>query len=224
MEYFQTIFQNRRKAGEHLAKKLLPYTFEKPVILTLPREGVPVAAKVAEKLEAPLDVIVSRTLFAPENRVAFGAIASGDVVVLDRSVQSSLNLSDADVTKIIDQERTEMVKDMVRYDSGSHVARHIAHHTVIIVDDGQASGLAVRAAIEAARILYNPHSIVFAAPVCSKDMVSMIKDVVDDIVCVNAPRKLFSIGNWYEDFRKVTDEEARGYINQLFNPKPLLSF
>jgi putative phosphoribosyl transferase len=224
MQYFQTIFRNRRNAGEHLAKKLLPYTFEKPVILTLPREGVPVAAKVAEKLDAPLDVIVSRTLYAPESKIAFGAIASGDVVVLDRSIQSSIALSDADVTKIIETEKAEMVKDMVKYDSGAHVARHIAHHTVILVDDGQASGLAVRAAAEAARILYNPHSIVFAAPVCSKDMIAMIKDVVDDIVCVNAPRKLFSIGNWYDDFQKVTDEEARGYINQLFHPKPLLSF
>jgi putative phosphoribosyl transferase len=224
MGYFQTIFQNHRKAGEHLAKKLLPYTFEKPVILTLPRESVPVAAKVAEMLEAPLDVIVARTLCAPDTEMAFGAIAAGDVVVLDRSVQASLKLSDADVAKIIEREGKNVVDDMMKYDSGSHVVRHIAHHTVIIVDDGKSSGLKIRAALEAAKILYNPHSIVFAAPVCSQDTIAMIRDLADDIVCINAPRHLFSIGNWYDEYRKVTDDEARGYINQLSSLKPLLSF
>lgn len=224
MEYFQTIFQNRSKAGEKLAKKLLPYTFEKPIILTLPREGVPVASKVAEQLKAPLDVIVSCNLRAPDSEIVFGAIAAGDVVVLDRSIQRSLDLSNDEVATIIDEEKKLLIQDMLKYDSGSHVVRHTAPHTVIIVDDGQASGIKVRAAIEAAKILYNPQSIVFAAPVCSRDTETMIKDLVDDIVYVNNPRHLLSIFNWYDEYTKVSDDEARSYLKQFFSPKPLLSF
>jgi putative phosphoribosyl transferase len=215
MEYHHVVFHNHDEAGKYLAKKLLPYKYEKPVILAMPREGIPVAAKVAQALEAPLDVIVARTLTAPdETHMPFGAIASGDVLVLDRSIQATLNISQKDTNAIIEQERKELARNMKYYNSGAHISHTESPHTLIIIDDGLAPGITVRAAIEAANILYNPKTVVFASPVCAHETVGMIKHMVSDIVCVNNPNHLYSISNWYDDYY-ISDEEASYYLKQL---------
>ncbi|MBX4197735.1 hypothetical protein KW782_00165 [Candidatus Parcubacteria bacterium] len=213
MSYYQTIFQNRTEAGSYLAEYLFSYKDKKPLILGIAPEGVPVASKAAEILESPLDVIVARTLFAPGNKhIVLGAIAAGDVVVVDRSIQISLGLSDNDMNKLIESERKEMAADMIHYGSGSHVARVSSPHTLVVVDDGLASSVTIRATIEAARILYNPQQLVFASPICAYDTLESIKSIVDDIVAVNTPKHVYSIGNWYYEYDRVSEKDVKEYL------------
>jgi putative phosphoribosyl transferase len=220
MQYFQKIFQNHSEAGVYLAKKLLPFKHSKPIILALPREGVPVAARVAQLLEAPLDVVVSRTLRAPQNnKVIFGAIAAGDIVVIDRSVQMSLALTDAEINTFIEQERKELANDMIRFNSGAHVERYNAPDTLIVVDDGLADGVTIRAGIEAAKVLYNPRTIIFASPVCSRDVSGMIEELVDDVITINRPQHMLAISNWYDTYSRVTEQEVRAFLEKFNAPK-----
>jgi putative phosphoribosyl transferase len=217
---YQKVFHNRDEAGEYLAQKLLTYRDEKPIILALPREGVPVAAKVAEILGAPLDVIVARTIYAPNNeKISIGAIAAGDVVVIDRSVQMSLALTDSEINKILETQRKELAKDMIELSSGAHVERYDSPRTVIIVDDGLAQGVTVRAAVEAAKVLYNPQHIIFASPICSDDVMSFIKPIVHDIISINRPQHMFAIGNWYDIYKSVTINEVTSYLQKLQAPR-----
>lgn len=200
------MYADRKQAGEVLAKALLHYYDDEPVIIALPRGGVPVGYEVALALDAPLDVVVSRKLGAPiEPEFGFGAIALDGRVVDKRSVRM-LGLSEEDVEDIA----AEQMKEVKRREALFHrsaKALDLEGRTVIVVDDGLATGVTARAAIASLRHRA-PKKIVFAAPVCAADSANQLLDYADEVVCIRQPAEFLAVGIWYDNFQQTTDEEV----------------
>lgn len=210
----EIIFKNRIEAGRQLAGKLLERKMQNPLVLALPRGGVPVGYEVASKIKAPLDTIVARKIGAPFNpEFGVGAIAPGDVLVLDYASIQSLGLQRKDLDPIIKEETEEMNQRIARYKSGEYSKNNRAE-AVIIVDDGLATGVTARAAIESAKITLRPKKIIFASPICASDTAERLRDLVDEVVCVGEVPNLMAIGYWYEEFGQTTDEEVVYYLEK----------
>ncbi len=202
------IFLNRIDAGRRLAKKLLGYAGQSDVlVLAIPRGGVPVGFEVASELRVPLDVFVVRKLGVPRHEeLAFGAIATGGIRVLDAQIVESLGISDLDIRRITTREKQELDRREHAY-RGGRPALHLSGKTVILVDDGIATGASTLAAITALREL-NPSRIVLATPVAPASSCRRIRQEVDDFVCLEMPETFYAIGQFYEDFSQVSDEEV----------------
>lgn len=208
MDTKNTIFKNRKEAGEKLAEELKKYSKEKPLILALPRGGVPIGFEVAKKLHSPLDTLVVRKLGAPWNKeFGFGAIAPGDVLMLDRSTIDSLDLTEETINEVIEAELHEMERRIILYRSGKETINSQSS-TIIIIDDGLATGVTARTAVESARLSYKPEKIIFASPVCASDSVKRLEPYVDKIICLSQPKDLIAIGEYYDSFNQVSDEEV----------------
>jgi putative phosphoribosyl transferase len=206
------IFLNRIDAGRRLAKQLSAYANEKDVIvLGIPRGGVPVAFEVAAVLEAPLDVFVVRKLGVPrQEELAFGAIASGGVRFIDKQIVESVGISAREIELIAGRERQELDRRERLY-RGGRPPLDVAGKTVIVVDDGIATGASTQAAIRALRQLH-PGRIVLAAPVAPVSTCKRILPEVDDLVCLDAPPSFYAIGEFYEDFSQVSDQEVTSLL------------
>lgn len=214
MERVERVFRDREEAGMLLAERLSPYKEDRPLILALPRGGVPVGAHVARALGAPLDIVVVRKLGSPvDPEYGFGAIAPGDVIVVDEGTLHELGLSEDDAERVMKREMEEMDRRMERYREGSW-APDRPYETVIVVDDGLATGVSAEAALESVRLLRRPKKLVFAAPVCARESLARVKRFADDVVCVFSPRSLGAIGAWYEDFAQVSDDEVLGVLEK----------
>ncbi len=202
------IFLNRTDAGRRLAKQLSSYANQKDVIvLGIPRGGVPVAFEVASELEAPLDVFVVRKLGVPwQEELAFGAIASGGVRFFDRPIMESVGVSEKEIEQITERERKELDRRERLY-RGGRAPLCMEGKTVILVDDGIATGASTQAAIAALRHL-KPCRIVLAAPVAPASTCKRLRPEVDDLVCLDTPQSFYAIGEFYEDFSQVSDEEV----------------
>ena len=211
-------FDNRADAGRKLAGQLKRYVNEKNVIvLGLPRGGVPVAFEVASALNAPLDVFVSRKLGVPgQEELAFGAISSGGVRVLDPEIVQAAAVSDLQIERITAREKVELERREATY-RGGRPPLEIAGATVILVDDGVATGSSVRAAISALRQM-KPQRIVLATPVIPAATYQRLRTEVDDLVCVVMPEGFYGIGQFYEDFSQVTDEEVINLLRRGAQP------
>ncbi len=210
----QKIFKDRHEAGMLLADKLKKYKDKSPVIFALPRGGVAVGFEVSRALEAPLDTAVSRKLGAPHDKeFGFGAIAPGDVVVLNNKVIRSLDLTQSQIDEIISMERVEMDRRMTRYKTGEYV-KDLSYSTIIVVDDGLATGVTARAAIKSVKNTFKPVFLVFAVPVCFKDSVKEIKEEVDDFICLSQPDDFLAIGQWYRSFGQINDDKVLYYLSQ----------
>ncbi|MBM3256728.1 MAG: phosphoribosyltransferase [Candidatus Liptonbacteria bacterium] len=160
-------FEDRIDAGKQLAEALLPYQAERPLILALPRGGAPAGYETATKLKAPLDTVVARKIGAPSDpEFGVGALAPGDVIVLNNEAIETLAILRKELDPIIAAEMEEMERRMVHYKSGAY-SEDIEAGTVILVDDGLATGVTARAAIESVRLMRKPKKIVFAAPICA---------------------------------------------------------
>lgn len=205
-------FRNRREAGTHLATLLAMYAHRTDVIvLALPRGGVPVAFEVARALDAPLDVFVVRKLGVPgHEEFAMGAIASGGVMVLDRGTVAYLGIPNAEVERVAATERTELERRERAYRSGQPPL-DATGKTVILVDDGLATGASMRAAVLALRER-NPGRIVVAAPVASAEACAAMRDEADECVCTSVPEPLFGVGVWYHDFSQTEDYEVQALL------------
>lgn len=180
-------------------------------MLGLPRGGIPVAYEVACALHAPLDVFVVRKLGAPfQPELAMGAIAGGDVLVRNDDVVTSLGITDADIDRVAQQEREELLRREKEY-RGNRAPLSVKGKTAILVDDGLATGASMRVAVRALK-KYEPSAIVVAVPVASSDACDYFKELVDDVVCGIKPQPLFAIGYWYRDFSQTTDQEVRELI------------
>ena len=202
-------FANRISAGRALAKKLEVYANRSDVVvLALPRGGVPVAYEVARALNAPLDVFLVRKLGVPGcEELAMGAIATGNVRVLNQDLVKDLGIRDEWVEHIIAREQQELGRREKVY-RGASPALDVIDRTVIIVDDGLATGSTMRAAVKALKKL-GPARIVVAAPVAARDTCESFQaDVDSTCVCVMSPEPFQGVGLWYRDFSQTTDEEV----------------
>lgn len=201
-------FLNRTQAGELLAQKLTAYANRPDVlVLGLPRGGVPVAFEVAKALNVPLDIFIVRKLGVPDRKeLAMGAIATGGVMVLN-DVVKWLGISQEEIDAVAAQEQQELSRRLNLY-RGNAIAPQVQHRTVILVDDGIATGATMRAAIAALQ-QQQPEQLVVAVPVAQSSVCEELKAEVDKVVCVIAPESLYSISLWYEDFSQTTDEEVR---------------
>lgn len=206
-------FKNRSDAGKRLAARLLVYA-DRPdvVVLGLPRGGLPVAFEVAQRLGVPLDVFVVRKLGVPgQEELAMGAIASGNVTVMNESITRSLGISKEAINSIARKEGEELKRRERLYRQGL-APLDLRNRTVILIDDGLATGATMRAAIEALQ-LHRPKKTVVAVPAASPDTCEEMREDVDDVVCVITPDPFFSVGTWYEDFAQTTDEEVQHLLN-----------
>jgi predicted phosphoribosyltransferase len=206
-------FTDRRAAGRALARALEAYR-GKPgiVVLALPRGGVPVAYEVAEALHAPLDAFAVRKLGVPgHEELAMGAVASGGIFVLDTRLAEMLGVQPSEIDRIKVRELEELSRRESAYRDG-RPRPQLPGKTVIVIDDGLATGSSVRAAVEALR-QSGPARVIVAVPVGAPDACERLRSVADDVVCVLAPSEFRAVGAHYVDFRQTTDEEVRGLLD-----------
>lgn len=200
------LFRDRRDGGRRLAVLLEPWRHEDPVILGLARGGVPVAFEVARYLDAPLDVMVARKIGAPgHEEYAIGALAGG-VLRLDEVAIAELDVPRSYIMRQLAVEMQEISRRQAAY-RGGRPPLDLTGKTVILVDDGLATGLTAAAAIEALRT-HGPRRIVLAVPVCAPERGRELRRLADDVVCVQAPPAFTAVGIWYEDFRPTEDAEV----------------
>ena len=200
-------FEDRRDAGRRLAGKLSRFIDERPVVFALPRGGVPVGYEISRSLRAPLDVFVSRKLGAPgQPEFGIGAVAAGGVRVLNQDVVRRLGIPEDYIEQITAQETAEVGRRL-RYFRGQRPEPEVGGRTAILVDDGLATGVTARAAVEALR-LRGPSRLVLAAPVCAAQTAELFASLVDELLCLASPSDLGAIGLWYRNFDQTTDEEV----------------
>jgi putative phosphoribosyl transferase len=216
-----TPFLDRRTAGRKLAESLRRFAgLPDAVVLALPRGGVPVAYEVATALLLPLDVFVVRKLGVPhQEELAFGAIAPGGVRVLMYDLIEYLRLTAADVARVTAQEERELLRRDREYREGAPPPA-ITGQTVILVDDGLATGATMGAAVAAIRA-QNPRQIIVAVPVASADAVRALRVSADEVVAVMTPEDFGGVGRWYMDFGQTTDAEVRALLHDA-NRRPAL--
>ncbi|HEY0858782.1 MAG TPA: phosphoribosyltransferase [Albitalea sp.] len=206
------VFQDRRQAGRTLAQRLAGYAGRADVIvLALPRGGVPVGFEVAQALRAPLDVFIVRKLGVPgHEEYAMGALASGGVRVLNHNVVHMLGISEADVDAVTRREQEELVRRERLY-RGDRPPPVVRGCTVLLVDDGLATGSTMHAAVKALR-RQEPARIVVAVPTGAVDTCEDLRGEADDVVCVSTPGNFRAVSQWYEDFAQTTDDEVRDLL------------
>jgi predicted phosphoribosyltransferase len=213
-------FRDRREAGRQLARHLAAYANRPDVlVLALPRGGVPVAYEVARALNAPLDVFLVRKLGLPgHEELAMGAVASGGVRVLNRDVVEALRLPPEIIDAVANRELQELERREREY-RGDRPWPDVRGKTVILVDDGLATGSTMRAAVQALR-QQGPDRLVVAVPAGSPETCDEFRDEVDEIVCAITPEPFYAVGLWYEDFSQTTDDEVRELLAAAQQQQP----
>lgn len=200
------LFSDRRDAGRQLAQQLRSYRSEEPVVLGLPRGGVPVAYEVATALKAPLGVLVVRKIGAPlQPEFGVGAVAPG-VTVRSEAAIDEIGLSEGEFVQAAERAR-QKVQERHRLYNGEDPLPKLAGYTAILVDDGLATGVSAAAAIRAARNL-EPDRLVLAVPVGAVQSLAALQDDVDEVVCLHALQSFGAVGQWYEHFEQTADEEV----------------
>ncbi|GID97868.1 phosphoribosyltransferase [Amorphoplanes digitatis] len=204
------IFANRDAAGRALAEQVarqVPADAGPPLVLALPRGGVPVAVPVAERLGADLDLVIARKIGAPGHpEYGVGAIAEDGPPIFDRTTLRYLGLSEDDLADTVAAERAELARRISRYRAG-RAAPDVTGRTVVLVDDGLATGVTARAAIGWLRGR-RPYRLVLAVPVCSRDARDLLAGDADTVVYLHAPEYFSAVGQWYDDFGQLDDADV----------------
>jgi putative phosphoribosyl transferase len=208
------LFINRKDAGQKLAKKLQAYAgHPNLVVQALPRGGVPVAYEVARALHAPLDIYLVRKLGVPgHEELAMGAIASGGFRVLNDDLVRALKIPPEVVDQVTRREQKELERREQAY-RGDRPRLELRGHTVILIDDGLATGASMRAAVAGIRA-QSPAHIVVAVPTAAIETCQMFQSQVDEVVCATTPTPFFGVGYWYEDFSQTSDTEVIALLEQ----------
>jgi putative phosphoribosyl transferase len=207
-------FHDRAEAGRLLAEKLMAYANRQDIrVLALPRGGVPVAFEIAKALRAPLDVFLVRKLGVPgHEELAMGAIASGGIVVHNDEVIGNLDISSQEIDTAVAREQQELERRERLY-RGDRPFPDLHSCTVILVDDGLATGATMRAAVVAVRQHHPAHSVI-AVPIAAPDICEALSTQVDEIICAITPDPMYAVGLWYEHFDQTTDDEVRELLTQ----------
>jgi len=201
------VFLNREDAGRQLAALLGHLRDAAPMVLALPRGGVPVGYEIARELDAPLDVFLVRKIGAPGHReLGIGAVAQGGLTILNESAIAMLGVSQQAIDQITAEETAELERRLRRF-RGDQPPVDVRGRTVILVDDGLATGVSAAAAIRALQRL-EPARIILAVPVCAPETAESLRPEVDSIVCVQMPENFLAVGYWYRNFEQTTDEEV----------------
>ena len=203
----EAFLKDRADAGRRLAARLAGYRDETPIVLALPRGGVPVGAEVSRALGAPLDIFIARKLGAPgQPELGIGAVAQGGLLVLNERIVRALKLSEGHIRRAAEEELREVGRRL-RLLRGDRPEPEVRGRTVILVDDGLATGATARAAILALRER-GPGRLVLAVPVCPPRTADLLLREVDDLVVLETPADFYAVGSYYEDFEQVSDEEV----------------
>src|SRR5438477_3703404 len=213
-------YLDRYDAGRQLAERLRAYKDRPDVlVLALPRGGVPVGSEVAEALNAPLDVFLVRKLGVPgHEELAMGAIATGGVRILDQNLVRMLGIGPDEIERVTAREQRELERRELLY-RDNRPAPDVTGRTVVLVDDGLATGSTMRAAVEALR-REGARTIVAAVPIAAPDTCESMRDEVDDIVCAVTPEPFRAVGIWYVDFSETSDQEVRELLERAALPNP----
>lgn len=203
----EQVFVDRIDAGTRLIASLAHLAQRNPVVLGMARGGMILAAEIAKRLDLQLDVLVVRKVGAPSNpEYGVGAVAPMDVYVFDEDVLRSLHLSDEDMRPIVQRELAEVERRLKTYRAGMQPL-DLANRTVILVDDGLATGITAVAAARYAKKLGAAY-LVYAAPVCSRQGAALIANEVEEFICLQIPESFFAVGAWYRNFDQVEDHEV----------------
>lgn len=208
------LFTNRTEAGRALANRLQKYANRSDtIVLALPRGGVPVAFEVAQALRAPLDILVVRKLGVPGHpELAMGAIATGDIRIINNEVVKHLGISSSTLDRVAAAELRELKRRETLY-RGQRPALNVSGRTVILVDDGLATGATMRAAA-ATLHKQNPERTIVAVPVGASITCNELKTDVDETICLEMPEPFYGVGQWYANFSQTTDEEIQQLLAQ----------
>jgi putative phosphoribosyl transferase len=207
-------FADRRDAGRRLAERLLPLADEDPVVVGLPRGGVPVAAEVARALGAPLEILAVRKLGAPHNpEYGIGAIAEDGTRVFDAEALAVLGIDGGVLDSIVARESEELRRRVAAY-RGGRPPLELEDRTVIVVDDGVATGVTDTAALRSIR-RRRPRRLVLAVPVAAPDSAARLQEEADEVICLLEPPLLYGVGQWYRDFSQVSDREVNRVLRAL---------
>jgi putative phosphoribosyl transferase len=203
----RTLFRDRKDAGLRLAERLARYRDEDSVVLALPRGGVPVGYEVARALKVPLDVFIARKLGAPNQpELGIGAVAQDGSRVLNERIVEEIGVSEEYIERVAAEE-TKEAERRIKLFRGERPEPEVRERTAILVDDGIATGVTTRAAIEALR-RRDPRRLVLAVPVCTTYTADSLRREVDELICLEAPSNLMAIGLWYRYFEQTSDEEV----------------
>jgi predicted phosphoribosyltransferase len=209
-------FKDRSDAGRKLSVALMRYEDQHPVVLALPRGGVPVAAEVAAALNAPLDLIIARKIGVPSQpELAMGAVVDGDTPIIVRNEDVILlsGITEPDFKTVCDAEIAEIERRRQRY-LGHRERADVTGRTAIVIDDGIATGATTRAALRAMR-LRNPKKLVLAVPVAPSDTLARLRNEVDDLICLEDHEFFGAIGFYYADFRQVSDQQVTDILKRF---------
>jgi putative phosphoribosyl transferase len=211
--WYEPIFKNRSDAGRILADLLSEFKDQDVIVLALPRGGVPVASEVAKAIDAPLDVFVVRKLGVPgQEELAFGAIASGGVLICNEGILKELRMPPELIEFTVKREEAELLRRDELYRKG-RPPLDVEGKTVIVVDDGLATGASMAAAVEALRKI-KAKEIIVAVPVASKQACAELRSMENvRCICVETPEPFFGVGVWYQDFSQTTDDEVRTLLS-----------
>lgn len=206
------LFRDRVDGGRRLAEKLGHHAGTSAIVLALPRGGVPVAAEVARSLKLPLDVFIVRKLGVPGYaELAMGAIASGGVRVMNQSLVRELGIREPVIQTVVQSEAAELERREAAY-RGDRAPLDVQARTVVLVDDGLATGATMLAAVQALRARQAAR-IVVAVPVGAPETCAMLAEEADEVVCAETPESFLAVGYWYENFEQTTDEEVQALLS-----------
>lgn len=209
-------YKDRQDAGQKLAKELEKYSQNKPIIIALPRGGVVVAYEIAKRLKAPLDIIIARKIGAPFNpEFGLGAISENGASTLDNEAIRHFGLTDGDVEQAINRENEVMSKKIELYRKGS-IPMELKDQTVILVDDGLATGVTTKAAITSIK-QSSPKRIILAVPVSPPDAINKLLKEVDEIVCLKTPDEFYAVSAYYDNFEQISDNEVINLLHKAKN-------
>jgi putative phosphoribosyl transferase len=210
-------FRNRAEAGKQLAEKLLAYGDKGVIVLALPRGGVPVAFEIAKALGVPLGLLLVRKLGVPgHEELALGAVASGGVRLLNNDIVESLGITRQVIESVTAREKAELERREKLY-RGDRPFQRLEGKTIIVVDDGVATGATMRVALRALK-QYKPAKIIVAAPTSAPDTYKQLRLEADETICLATPEPYIAVGEWYEDFSQTSDEDVNVLL-ELLNQK-----